>query len=345
MLTFSNVNTPYSPVANRGARNAESNPYVEVKSMNPFATIDKPDPAISHQYRPRYSPKIRYEPHTEQPAPAVMMQYTLKPWKEPPEKPSLPVPTKKKPAAIKSEIHEADRFERKQMMDALSFEHPTVTLDLDRLSTNVCAAVGDDLVGKSIVESIRGAVQVAWDTKTHCQMLIGLYLEDLFYPRPLPGAPRPAVPVANVSEEDQAVLNSLCPPLASKEMTVDSDDGSTAEDGQDDGSNTPFIKSLLSSLYSGNLPGDGKVGSAVNTFISRLQGMGHLGALRSAKTDMLRNGKDYTPNLVVRSVASQLSAELRQHYRHGAKKLSEQVSHHICHLLCLVLVTCMDNKL
>ncbi|KAI7830340.1 hypothetical protein BC939DRAFT_305927 [Gamsiella multidivaricata] len=312
-------------VAKRAAHDAESDPCAKAKPMNPFATIDKPDPTISHQYRPRYTPKIRYEPRTEQPAPSVMMQYTLKPWKEPPEKPSLPVPIKKKPVAIKSEVREADRFERKQMMDALSFEHPTVTLDFDCLSTNVCAAVGDDLVSKAIVECIRGAVQVAWDTKTHCHMLIGLYLEDLFYPRPLPGAPRPAAPVATVSDKDQAVLDSLCPRLMSKEMRDDSDDGSTVEDGQDDGSNTPFVQSFLNFLYSGNLPGNGKVGSAVNTFISCLQEMEHLEKLQLAKADMLRNVKDYTPCFVVRSVASQLAAELRRHYRHGTKKLSEQV--------------------
>ncbi|KAG0041871.1 hypothetical protein BGZ83_001203 [Gryganskiella cystojenkinii] len=314
-------------VAKRDARNAGPDPNTEVKPMNPFATIDKPAPSISHQYRPRYSPKIRYEPHTEQPAPAIMMQYTLKPWKEPelPEKPSLPEPAAKKPTPIKPEIRRSERFERKQILDALSFEHPTVTLDLDRLSTNVRAAVHGDPLSKTITECIRGAVKVAWETKRRCQILIGLYLEDLFYPRSTSGNLRPAIPVATVSEQDQAVLNSLCPPLASKEMTEGSDDVSSAEDGQDDGSNTPFIHSLLSSLYSGNRPGDGKVGSVVNAFISRLQRMGHLGTLQSVKTDLLNRGKDYAPSFLVRSVASQLSAELRRHYRHGAKKLSEQI--------------------
>lgn len=255
-----------------------------------------------------------------------MMQYKPKPYNEPPEKPSLPEATKKKSVAIKSKIPAAGRFERKQMMDALSFEHPTVTLDFDRLSTNVCAAVGDELVSKAIVECIRGAVKVAWETKIHCQMLIGLYLEDLFYPRPTSGDPRPAVPMATVSAQDQAVLNSLCPPLASQEMTGDNNVDGTMEDGQNDGSNTPFLHSFLSSIYSGNRPGDGKVGSVVNTFITRLQGMGHLGNLRSSKADMLKHGNDFTPSFVVRSVASQLSAELKRHYRHGSKELSEKVS-------------------
>ncbi|KAG0350948.1 hypothetical protein BGZ54_003506, partial [Gamsiella multidivaricata] len=249
----------------------------EPKPVNPFDTLDKPDPDRSHQYRPRYSPEVRFEPSKEQPAPAISTQYKLKPWKEPPEKPSLPEPTKKKPtAAIKTEINDDNRFGRKEMMDALSFEHPTVTLDLDRLSSNVHGAVEDDLIAKTIVECIRGAVRVAWETKKRCQMLIGLYLEDLFYPSSSPGAPRPAVPVTAISKDDQGILDSLCPRLSSKEMNGGGDDVGPAGDGQDDGSNAPFIRSFLCFLYSGNLPDKSKIGSAVNTFIGRLQEMGHL---------------------------------------------------------------------
>ncbi|KAF9536433.1 hypothetical protein EC957_010988, partial [Mortierella hygrophila] len=301
-------------------------PEAETKTVNPFATIDKQHPANAHQYRPRFSPKVRFEPSKEQPAPAISMQYILKPWKEPPEKPSLPEPSEKRPvAAIKPEISEDKRFGRKEMMYALSFEHPIVTLDLDRLSSNVHVAVENDPLAKAIVECIRGAVRVACDSKRECQILIGLYLEDLFYPPPRPGAPRPAAPVAKISQEDQAVLDNLCPRLSSNEMSNDNNNIGSAGDGQDDGSNTPFIHSFLTFLYSGNLPKKSKTGSAVNSFIARLQEMGHLEKSQVAKADMLRGVKEYTPSYVVRSVASQLSAELKRHYRHGAKMVSEKV--------------------
>ncbi|KAG0273526.1 hypothetical protein BGZ95_010671 [Linnemannia exigua] len=308
--------------------------HAEPKPVNPFDTLDKPDPSRSHQYRPRYSPKVRFEPSKEQPAPAISAQYKLKPWKEPPEKPNLPEPEKpnlpepekKTPTAtIKAEINDDNRFGRKEMMDALSFEHPTVTLSLDCLSSNVHGAVKDDSIAKTIVECIRGAVRVAWETKKRCQMLIGLYLEDLFYPSSSPGSPRPAVPVTAISKEDQSILDSLCPRLSSKEMNGDGDDVGPAGDGQDDGSNTPFVRSFLCFLYSGNLPDKSKIGSAVNTFIVRLQDMGHLEKSQGAKTDMLKNVKEYTPSFLVRSVASQLSAELKRHYKYGAKRLSEKV--------------------
>ena len=344
MLILLNVCSLFSRAANRAARDVHSEPEARTKMVNPFATIDKQNPANARQHRPRFSPKVRFEPSKEQPAPAVSMQYVLKPWKTPPEEPSLPEPTKKKPvAAIKTKIGEDHRFGRNEMMNSLCFEHPTVALDLDRLSSNVRAAVENDLIAKSIVECIRGAVRVAWDSKRQCQMLIGLYLEDIFYPPPTPGAPRPAVPVANISQQDQVILDNLCPRLSSKEMGSDNDDVSTAEDGQVDGSNAPFFRTFLTFLYSGNLPNESKTGSAVNTFISRLQEMRHLEKSQVAKTDTLKNIKEYTPSFVVRSVASQLSAELKRHYKHGAKKLSEKVTHHL-QLLFFVLVISVDDK-
>ncbi|KAI8358797.1 hypothetical protein B0O80DRAFT_441461 [Mortierella sp. GBAus27b] len=296
------------------------------RSINPFDTVDKQNPANAHSYRPRYSYKVRYEPSSEQPEPAVSLQYTMKPWKDPPEKPASSTTPKRPVAAIKAQISGEDRFERKEMLDALSFEHPTVTLDLGRLSPNVNAAVENEPIVNGIIECIRGAVKVAWDTKRRCQMLIGLYLEDLFYPRPSPGAPRPATPVEIIGDDDQAILDSLCPRLSSREMEGNNDDERPNEDGKDDGSNAPFIRSFLTFLYSGNSPGKNKTGNGVSTFISRLQDMGHLENYEGNRAEMSRNIKEFTPNFVVRSVASQLSVELKRHYRHGSEKLSEKVT-------------------
>ncbi|KAF9982686.1 hypothetical protein BGZ79_005905, partial [Entomortierella chlamydospora] len=63
--------------AKRAARDAQSKSEEETMVVNPFATIDKPDAAINHQYRPRFSPKVRFEPSEEQPAPNILMQYEL----------------------------------------------------------------------------------------------------------------------------------------------------------------------------------------------------------------------------------------------------------------------------
>jgi len=46
------------------------------------------------------------------------LKYHVKPWKEPPEKQPA--------AAIKTEINDDNCFDRKEMMDALTFENPVV---------------------------------------------------------------------------------------------------------------------------------------------------------------------------------------------------------------------------
>ncbi|KAF9920247.1 hypothetical protein BGZ67_001391, partial [Mortierella alpina] len=213
--------------------NGESKSGVETRPPNPFTTIDKQNPAKAHQYRPCYSPEVRFEPSKEQPAPPISMQYVLKPWKEPPQQPSLfSTPKKKKtPTPIKPEISEDDRFGLKEMRNVLAFEHPMVSLDLGRLSSNVRSAIVDDHIAKAILDCIRGVVRAAWETKRQCQMLIGLYLEDLFYPPPTPGAPRPATPLAGISERDRLILDNLCPRLSSMEIADNGDDGdNNAED-------------------------------------------------------------------------------------------------------------------
>ncbi|KAF9988584.1 hypothetical protein BGZ79_005108 [Entomortierella chlamydospora] len=53
--------------------------------------------------------------------------------------------------------------------------------------------------------------------------------------------------------------------------------------------------------------------------------MGHLEVSQEPDSEKLKNVKEYTPGYVVRSVASQLSVELKRHYRYGAKKLLEIV--------------------
>ncbi|KAF9925285.1 hypothetical protein BGZ67_008786, partial [Mortierella alpina] len=155
-------------------RQWKSEPDAETRPMNPFATVDQQNPAIVHQHRPKFSPKVRFEPSKEQPAPATSLQHKLKPWTDPPEKPNVRKPTKKPPAAYKTDISEIDRFQCRRMRNALL-----------------------------------------------CQVLMKSlqYLEDLGYPPSTPGAPRPAVPVTEISQQGQAILDNLCLRLSSMKMT------------------------------------------------------------------------------------------------------------------------------
>ncbi|KAF8946022.1 hypothetical protein BGZ47_001516, partial [Haplosporangium gracile] len=275
---------------NKAVRDTQSEPEAETKTVNTFATIDKQHPANTHQYRHRFSPKVRFE---LQPASAILMHL------EGATGEAKTARTFKEEACCGHQVRDqrGSRFGRKEMLDALWLEHPTVTLDLDRLSSNVHVAVENDPLAKAIVECIRGAVRVACDSKRQCQMLIGLYLEDLFYPPSTPGAPRSVVSVAEISQQDQDILDNLRPRLSSNEMSYNSNHVSSAGDRQD----------------------------AVNIFISRLQEMGHLEKSQVAKADMLKSVKEYALSFVIRSIASQLSAKLKRHYKHEINMVSEKV--------------------
>ncbi|KAF8909823.1 hypothetical protein BGZ58_005963, partial [Dissophora ornata] len=109
-------------------------------------------------------------------------------------------------------------------------------------------------------------------------------------------------------------------------MAADTENENGAEDGHGEGNKTAFLQCFLTYLYSGNLPQNKGNGAAVNAFISRLQDLGILPKLEKTKAETLRNIKEYTPSHIVRAVASQLTAELKRHYKHGCKELSEKVT-------------------
>ncbi|KAF9307919.1 hypothetical protein BG006_005642 [Podila minutissima] len=78
-----------------------------------------------------------------------------------------------------------------------------VTLDLGPLTKNVRAVLKDDRAAKSVINCIQGAVRKASTVKRRCQELIGLFLDEVFFPVPAPGAPRHKEPAATISSQDQ----------------------------------------------------------------------------------------------------------------------------------------------
>ncbi|KAG0254341.1 hypothetical protein DFQ27_006905 [Actinomortierella ambigua] len=294
----------------RAAHGEESRRDTVPERTNPFVAVDHPNPARAHQYRRRYTPKVRYEPTEERPPPDISLQYVLKPWKEGTEKPIQPHPAKK-PTPVRPVIDGADPFERKKVMSELGFEHPIVTLNPGRMSKNIRTAIkeeiqtaatsiefDEDRITKSVIECIRGAVKVAWETKIYSQQLIGLFLEDVFYPRSSPDDPRPLLPVTTLGPEDQAILDSLCPRLGQE---TDENSGSI-EDGTDDGSNAPFIRGVLMYLYSGNISNKGEVAAAIKAFVRRLQDFGHLEKDALTNGQLSRTIKEYTPTFLIETM-------------------------------------------
>ncbi|KAF8923272.1 hypothetical protein BGZ58_003142, partial [Dissophora ornata] len=292
-----------------------------------FATVDKPSSANASKYRPRYAVKVRYEPTQQHEPPSAMLQYKQKPWNPPPDKPDAPeLKAKKPPAPIKPQNH--GKFERKEMLDTMMWEHPTVTLDLGDLKENVKTVVSDSDVSQLIVSIIQEAVREASSIKRKGQELIGKYIQAVFYPCLAPGEQRPKDPLAVTNSTDIAILDQLCPRLVSKELDKDDKQDNGVEDGHGEGKKTHFLQTFLTFLYSGNMPsalGSG-VAATVNIFIHRLQDFNLLTNPDKPKAEIIRNIKDFTPTYLVRSVATQLSAELRRQYKHGCKELSEKMT-------------------
>lgn len=200
------------------------------------------------------------------------------------------------------------------MLDEMMWEHPTVTLDLGSLKENVKAMVSDSDASQEIIDSIQEAVREASSTKRRGQELIGKYIQAVFYPRPAPGEQRPKNPLAVTNSADMAILDQLCPRLALKELAKDDEHDNGVEDGHGEGKKTHFLLTFLTFLYSGNMPSASNAGVAatVNSFIRRLQDLNLLPKSDKPEAEIIKNIKDFTPNFLVRSVATQLSAELKR---------------------------------
>ncbi|KAF9149738.1 hypothetical protein DFQ26_001845, partial [Actinomortierella ambigua] len=317
-----------------------------------FATVDRPSSANASAYRPRYSAKVRYEPTQRREPPPVMLQHKLKPWKPPPVTSNDAEPkSKKPPAPIRPQIH--DCLERGRMLDEMMWEHPTVTLDLGGLKENVNAVVSDPDTSQTITNCIQEAVREASSVKRRGQELIGKYILEVFYPRPGPSEPRPDLPQVVTNSTDIAVLDQLCPRFAPSKSGRDEEKDSDVEDGLGEGQKTRFLQMFLNFLYSGNTPilrlpkvtptastpsasgssttvkklsavSKPSVATTATNFIYRLQELNLLPTPDKSKVPTTRNIVAFAPSSLVRSVATQLSAELKRQYMVGCEELSKK---------------------
>lgn len=266
-----------------------------------FATVDKPSSANASMYCLQYSAKVWYEPTLKHKPPPVLLQYGPKPWNPPSNKPDAPAPQPKKPPAlIKPQIH--SHLEWKQMLDEMMWEHPTVMLNLGDLKANVEAVVSDSGASQVIINHIQEAVHEVSSTKWRGQELIGKYIQAMFYPHPAPGEQYPKNPLAVTNSMDMAILDQLCPQLASKELAEDDEHDNGIKDGHGEGKKTHFLKTFLTFLYSGNMPlalSSVGVAATVNSFIHQLQVLDLLPKSDKPEAEIIKNIKDFTPNYLI----------------------------------------------
>ncbi|KAG0220882.1 hypothetical protein BGW42_008609, partial [Actinomortierella wolfii] len=101
-----------------------------------------------------------------------------------------PIKTKQ---PIKKQLVSASKVD---LVRAMAWEHPTVTLDVGTLRANVSRAVAPH---DAAVECIQRAVREASAIKRRCQELIGLFLHEVFVDGRLK------------TEDDRQILDFLCP--------------------------------------------------------------------------------------------------------------------------------------
>ncbi|KAG0299834.1 hypothetical protein BGZ97_003517, partial [Linnemannia gamsii] len=162
--------------------------------FNRYWTVDRPperrpnphDSGRKYTYRQRYAIKTRSQLKKHDP-PESMKQYQLKPWKSPPESP-LDSPMKSKPPKVtpKKPPREVATMDKKELVKAMQWDHPTRTLDIGTINANATRALNNgidqtnaDIYLSTIKASLRNVTRISSRVKRTAQRAIGQYIERL----------------------------------------------------------------------------------------------------------------------------------------------------------------------
>jgi len=264
--------------------------------------------------------------------PQVLKQYRWKPYRKAPENPSENTakddstkdmaqdrdPAKKDAKLEKSNQGKGkskgkdkmaktpDEMEKAELLRALRWEHPVVTLDVGTLKANVRRAQqGKEDLSTEVMRCLKEAVRLAADTKRSCQRLIGRFIECIMAP-------------GVFQEADREFLDHICPRI-SKEMLYNDEGEKQEPDDEDKSAQGLFIGMLLRYLLSDVQSRDTTViGKRMARFLTRVRSLGLLSGKRTLKPN-------YPGSLLLESVGRELCRELKKTYIHGSKALQDEV--------------------
>ncbi|KAG0303305.1 hypothetical protein BGZ98_006802 [Dissophora globulifera] len=267
------------------------------------ASVSAPACTKKPQHRSRYSFKKRRK-GKEHDSPEVITSFVLKSYKKPPDLPVVTTPTKtSKTTSIRRAI---TSNQKKAVLNALTSEHPIVSLDIGTIRTNVHGVHGTNAaLTREVVECIQGAAREALIVKRQCQQYVGMYLQRL-----LSGN--------TIDDDDPTTDATPATNSGSDEREGDDDQNNQEDDDARPSDQQVFLKSVMTCLYSKNRPrGD----IAASRIITRLEELHILppGTIHSCGHP--RQSSKYTPADLVRSVASQMAAELTRHFLKGSREL------------------------
>ncbi|KAF9109770.1 hypothetical protein BGW39_004974, partial [Mortierella sp. 14UC] len=143
--------------------------------FNRYSTVDRPpehrprphDSGKPFKHRERFAIKTRSQLKKHDP-PETMKQYTLKPWKSPPESP-LDLSTNASPSKAKSKKQwNVATMDKKDLVDAMQWDHPLRTLNIGTINANATRALtnGTDQTAASthlsaIKKSLRDVTRIS----------------------------------------------------------------------------------------------------------------------------------------------------------------------------------------
>lgn len=328
-----------------------------------------------YKYRKRFSFKTRSRLEEHEP-PDTMKKYKWKPWKQPlvPLDPIVNIPRSTSKTKPTKEPRSVMNMDKTALVNAMSWEHPTRTLNVGTLNLNVKSALKKEfhqsdtfelllekfseqleacnnlevsalLVKNSFGQSeasklllkdgfdqseesklfptiktiLQEVVSLASRTKRICHRAIGQYIERL------------SIQGTDVTDRD--LLDKLCPRVFDRKVaSSDKDDAVDDNEADDDqeqdeidlnNAQEGFLQSLLTAIYSSKLPVDKRTGSGYHVCRFAEKARDFLPPMYKDGDGMAR---PYAGSIFLRSTASQLSVELKKHYRNGSKELCEKVT-------------------
>ncbi|KAF9360179.1 hypothetical protein BGX26_010318 [Mortierella sp. AD094] len=319
------------------------------------------------QNRPRYSFKMRRQGKEHDP-PAAMTLYKRKDYKRPPDKPVVPSPPKSKKTPIRSVVTDQKKKTLLKALDfehpLVSLDTGTLHVNVCNVHKS------DPSFADEAVRCIQGAVREASNVKRRCQQLVGMYLEIVLSYKSINNTDRDILDhlCMRLSEKDinqaeeqvnasasatdtststsSATISSTTSASASdtststSSATISSTTSVSATDEADEEKNDTrededssqnkqqvFLRSVMACLYSKNRPQNG---STASNFITRLEELDLLRTENILARGSSRRETEYAPSSLVRSVASQMSVELKKQYKNGScelyKKLQQQMN-------------------